>query len=136
MADSKNLNLDAYFSTGAAALGAAYSTADAAIKGIQSVQNAWNANNADSRRNIGGGMFSPQYQSPYPQGQMPVQCAYPYADTYVSNPYGMMGAPSYTPNQPTGYFGFTDQGYGVTAGVTPIDPFAGYNNGPKSGWWY
>ena len=139
MTDSKNINLDAFFSTGAAALGAAYNTADAAIKGIQDVQNAWNANNSDSRRNIGGGNQYPYFNNgSVSQMPMPIQCAYPYADTYAQNPYGgLIANPGYNPTQPVGYFGFTDQGYGVLTGVSPIDPFVGYNNnGFKSGWWY
>lgn len=132
MNDSKNVNLDAIFNTAVTGLDAAYNVTGAALNGIQNVKDAWAANNSDSRRNLG------QYQGMNPSGYaVPTRCPYPYADDpYTQNPFGstyMCGQP-YMMRQPMGYYGFTDQNYGmsVSNGYQPYDFADPMGNG---GWW-
>ena len=135
MNQSKSLNLDAIFNTAAAGMDGAYNVLGAAMNGMQNMKDAWATNNSDSRRNMCA-------QPGYPQGgySVPARCPYPYADDSYQNPFGSAyGAPSYMqPPVPQGYYGFTDQSYGMAGYDNSQYPSFGnfgsstFDNG---GWW-
>ena len=138
MNQSKGLNLDAFFNTAAAGMDATYNVLGAAMDGVQNMKDAWAANNSDSRRN----MNVPQ-PGMYPQGySVPMRCPYPYADDYsMQNPFGnAYGSPTYMQSPvPQGYYGFTDQSYGMGGYNNQQYPsFGGFGAGngfDNGGWW-
>lgn len=119
---ANTIDMDALFNGATVTLNTVQNTVDAVANGINDIRNATN-----SRRNTG------QYQQPnqgYNGYTAPVSYGYGYSDTG----YGGYGYPNRYPsyqgmNNFGGYPGFTNPGYGNTAGASPTP------NRPQGGAW-
>jgi hypothetical protein len=139
-------DLDAIFGGAGMALDTMRTTSNVLLDGYNNIKNAFGS----SRRNFqpnncyGGGMYGGYGYS------QPVSYGYGYADynCYPNSMYpSMMGGSNYgcMPNNGfmnQGYFGFTDQSYGMGTGTQPqsMPTLGGYDNfynnsGPKGGAW-
>lgn len=122
---ANSIDMDALFNGATVTLNTVQNAADAIATGINDIRNSTN----NSRRNMGPyQQNNPGYNNGYAQ---PVSYGYGYAD---NSGYG--GGYGYPTNYPTyagtnnygGYPGFTNPGYGNTAGPTPT-------NRPQGGAW-
>lgn len=129
------LDMDAIFNGAGAVITTAANVTNAVADGINQVQGIMDNSRRNVQTNTYGGYSGYQQPVSYGYGYSDNSCYQPGYNGYYPS-YNNPGNNSMYPVQPVnnGYFGFTDQGYGLS-GNNNASPNPAGGNYPKGGAW-